>query len=209
MTVEFTHEVADGMHGAIVKAVKTPAGEKGLPVIQPAAKAGCADGGDRRRSRSTTSGRSTGRRSRASTPTGSRPARHLRDRGAELGALGRGAPRGAPLRRAREGEVVGWAAVAPVSDRCVYGGVVENSVYVDERARGRGVGRLLLERLVASTEAAGIWTIQTGIFPENEASLRLHERAGFEVVGRRKRLGQLHGVWRDVLLLERRSDVVG
>jgi phosphinothricin acetyltransferase len=108
----------------------------------------------------------------------------------------------------REGNVVGWVAVGPVSDRCVYGGVVENSVYVAERARGLGVGRLLLERMVASTEAAGIWTIQTGIFPENEASLHVHERVGFEVVGRRKRLGKLHGVWRDVFLLERRSSVV-
>jgi L-amino acid N-acyltransferase YncA len=109
----------------------------------------------------------------------------------------------------REGEVLGWVAVGRVSDRCVYGGVVENSVYVAEGARGQGIGLLLLERLVASTEAAGIWTIETGIFPENEASLRLHERVGFEVVGRRKRLGKLHGVWRDVLMLERRSDVVG
>src|SRR5262249_27647000 len=109
----------------------------------------------------------------------------------------------------RDGAVVGWVAVSSVSDRCVYGGVVENSVYVDEQVRGLGVGRLLLERLIASTEAAGIWTIQTGIFPENEASLRLHGRVGFEVVGRRKRLGKLHGVWRDVLLLERRSPVVG
>ena len=108
-----------------------------------------------------------------------------------------------------DGDVVGWVAVGPVSDRCAYGGVVENSVYVGESARGLGVGRLLLERLVASTEAAGIWTIQTGIFPENEASLRLHERVGFELVGRRRRLGKLHGVWRDVLLLERRSSVVG
>lgn len=107
-----------------------------------------------------------------------------------------------------DGRLVGWAAVSPVSDRCVYGGVVENSVYVDEKARGQGVGRLLLERLIASTEAAGIWTIQTGIFPENEGSLRLHERAGFELVGRRTRLGKLRGVWRDVLLLERRSSVV-
>jgi phosphinothricin acetyltransferase len=107
-----------------------------------------------------------------------------------------------------DGEVVGWVAVSPVSDRCVYGGVVENSVYVAERARGGGVGRALLERLIASTEAAGVWTIQTGIFPENEASVRLHERVGFEVVGRRKRLGKLNGVWRDVLLLERRSDAV-
>ena len=104
--------------------------------------------------------------------------------------------------------MVGWVAVSRVSDRCVYGGVVENSVYVDERARGRGVGQLLLERLVASTEAAGVWTIQTGVFPENEASVRLHERVGFEVVGRRKRLGRLDGEWRDVLLLERRSNVV-
>jgi phosphinothricin acetyltransferase len=87
--------------------------------------------------------------------------------------------------------------------------VVENSVYVAESARGRRVGQRLLEALIASTEAAGIWTIQTGIFPENEGSIRLHERVGFEVVGRRKRLGKLDGVWRDVLLLERRSEVIG
>jgi L-amino acid N-acyltransferase YncA len=108
----------------------------------------------------------------------------------------------------RDGELVGWVAVLPVTDRCVYGGVVEDSVYVDERARGLGVGRLLLERLISATEEAGIWTIQTGIFPENQTSLRVHERVGFEVVGRRKRLGKLHGVWRDVLLLERRSSLV-
>jgi phosphinothricin acetyltransferase len=109
----------------------------------------------------------------------------------------------------RDGHVVGFAAVSAVSDRCVYGGVVENSVYVAESARGTGVGRLLLEQLIASTEAAGIWTIQSGIFPENAASLALHERAGFRVVGRRARLGQLHGVWRDVLLVERRSEAIG
>ena len=108
----------------------------------------------------------------------------------------------------RDDVVVGWVAVTPVSDRCACGGVVENSVYVDEHLHGHGVGRLLLERLIASTEAVGIWTIQTGIFPENEASLHVHERVGFEVVGRRKRLGKLNGVWRDVLLLERRSSVV-
>jgi len=108
----------------------------------------------------------------------------------------------------RDAGVAGWVAVSAVSDRCVYGGVVEASVYVDERVRGRGVGRRLLERLIVSTEEAGIWTIQTGIFPENEASVRLHERVGFRVVGRRQRLGKLHGAWRDVLLLERRSDVV-
>lgn len=108
----------------------------------------------------------------------------------------------------RDGAVVGFAAVSAVSDRCVYGGVVENSVYVAESERGVGVGRLLLEHLIASTEAAGIWTIQSGIFPENDASRRLHERAGFRVVGRRSRLAQLHGVWRDVLLVERRSGAI-
>ena len=109
---------------------------------------------------------------------------------------------------ATDGAVLGWAALAPVSDRCVYGGVVEDSVYVAAAARGRGMGRALLDALVASTEAAGIWTIQTGIFPENESSIRLHERAGFRIVGRRERLGRLDGEWRDVLLLERRSPVV-
>jgi phosphinothricin acetyltransferase len=107
------------------------------------------------------------------------------------------------------GRVAGWVAVSAVSDRCVYGGVVENSVYVAAEARGRGVGRALLAALVASTEAAGVWTIQTGIFPENTASLRVHERVGFRVVGRRERIGRLNGVWRDVLLLERRSSAVG
>jgi L-amino acid N-acyltransferase YncA len=105
-------------------------------------------------------------------------------------------------------EVVGWAALSPVSDRCVYGGVVEESVYVADGARGRGVGRALLEALIAGAEAAGIWTIQTGIFPENEASVRLHERVGFRIVGIRERLGMHHGVWRDVLFLERRSPIV-
>lgn len=108
----------------------------------------------------------------------------------------------------REGHVIGWVAVSPVSDRCVYGGVVENSVYITEDSRGQGVGRLLLAHLIGSTEAAGIWTIQTGIFPENEASLRLHERVGFELVGRRRRIGQRDGVWRDVLLLDATLDAV-
>jgi L-amino acid N-acyltransferase YncA len=108
----------------------------------------------------------------------------------------------------QDGVVVGWVAASPVSDRCAYSGVVENSVYVAAEARGRGIGLLLLERLAASTEADGIWTIQTGIFPENAASVRLHERAGFRVVGRRERLGNLEGEWRDVLLLERRSATV-
>jgi L-amino acid N-acyltransferase YncA len=106
------------------------------------------------------------------------------------------------------GVVLGWTAVVPVSSRCVYAGVVEHSVYVDPRARGRGIGRALIQALIESTEAAGIWTIQSGIFPENEASLRLHERAGFRVIGTRTRVGRHHGRWRDVVLLERRSPTV-
>lgn len=104
--------------------------------------------------------------------------------------------------------VVGWVAVSPVSDRCVYNGVVEHSVYVHPAARGRGVGRQLLDELIASTEAAGIWTIQSGVFPENTASLRLHEATGFRVVGRRERIAHHHGRWRDVLHVERRSPLL-
>lgn len=103
------------------------------------------------------------------------------------------------------GAVVGWVACSPVSARCVYAGVLELSVYVSPAARGRGVGSTLLAALVASTEAAGVWTLQTGIFPENEASLALHARHGFRVVGTRERLGRLGDTWRDVVLLERRS----
>jgi L-amino acid N-acyltransferase YncA len=106
-------------------------------------------------------------------------------------------------------EVVGWAACSPVSDRCVYAGVVEVSVYVSATARGHGVGSTLLRELVTSTERAGVWTLQAGVFPENAASLALHERGGFRVVGRRERIGLMNGVWRDVLLLERRSAAVG
>ncbi len=105
--------------------------------------------------------------------------------------------------------VLGWAAVTGVSDRCVYSGVVEHSVYVAPEARGRGVGAALLGALIASTEAAGIWTIQSGVFPENTASLALHWRCGFRTVGIRERLGQMGGRWRDVVLIERRSAVVG
>jgi L-amino acid N-acyltransferase YncA len=101
--------------------------------------------------------------------------------------------------------VLGWVAVSAVSARPVYAGVVEHSVYVHPQARGRGVGRRLLDALIASTEAAGIWTIESGIFPENTASLALHQAAGFRVVGRRECLGRHHGRWRDVLLIERRS----
>jgi len=106
------------------------------------------------------------------------------------------------------GTVLGWVAVTPVSTRLVYAGVVEHSVYVDPAAHRRGIGNALLSALIASTEAAGIWTIQSGIFPENRLSIRLHERAGFRVVGVRERLGRHHGRWRDVVLLERRSRTV-
>ncbi|MFG2841677.1 GNAT family N-acetyltransferase [Kitasatospora sp. NPDC048296] len=106
------------------------------------------------------------------------------------------------------GRVLGWAAVVPVSDRCAYAGVVEHSVYVHPDARGRGVGLALLEALLASTDAAGIWTVQSGIFPENTASLALHAHAGFRVVGTRERLGRQDGRWRDVVLVERRSPAV-
>jgi L-amino acid N-acyltransferase YncA len=107
------------------------------------------------------------------------------------------------------GEVLGWAALSPVSSRCVYGGVGEVSVYVSERARGLGVGRALLASLVEASERAGLWTLQAGVLAENGASIRLHERCGFRVVGKRERLGKLKGVWRDVVLLERRSEIVG
>lgn len=107
-----------------------------------------------------------------------------------------------------DGEVLGWVAASRVSDRCAYAGVVEHSVYVRPAARGRGVAAALLKVLVHSTEAAGIWTIQSGIFPENTASLALHERAGFRIIGTRERIGRHHGVWRDVVLVERRSPAI-
>ncbi len=108
------------------------------------------------------------------------------------------------------GELVGWAALSPVSERCVYGGVAEVSVYVAAASHGRGIGRALLEALVAASEEAGIWTLQAGIFPENLPSLAIHEAAGFRRVGVRERLGRTAGgVWRDVVLLERRSSRVG
>jgi len=108
-----------------------------------------------------------------------------------------------------DGAIAGWAALSAVSGRCVYGGVAEVSVYVASGTAGRGVGRRLLSELVRLSEEAGIWTLQAGIFPENIASLALHERCGFRVVGRRERLGCHNGVWRDVVLVERRSATVG
>ena len=103
------------------------------------------------------------------------------------------------------GDVIGWAALAPMSSRPCYRGVAENSVYVARQARGLGVGRRLLEALIAGAERAGLWTIQTSIFPENRASLVLHERCGFRVVGRRERIARRDGVWRDTVFLERRT----
>jgi len=108
-----------------------------------------------------------------------------------------------------DGEVVAWAALSPTSRREVYRGVAEASIYVGERARGIGVGSVLLGELVTASEREGYWTLQAGIFPENETSVRLHERHGFRVVGTRERIGASKGKWRDVLLLERRSETTG
>jgi L-amino acid N-acyltransferase YncA len=107
-----------------------------------------------------------------------------------------------------DGQVVGWSALATVSDRCAYAGVAEDSIYIAPEAQGQGIGRALLTAIVASAEQAGIWTVQTGIFPENQPSIRLHETCGFRLVGVRERLGRLRDRWRDVLLMERRSPVI-
>jgi len=106
-------------------------------------------------------------------------------------------------------EIVGWAALSPASSRCVYGGVAEASVYVAAAARGRGIGRSLLQRLIRESERAGLWTLQAGIFPENVHSLELVKSCGFREVGYRERLGQMGGRWRDVVIVERRSNIVG
>jgi phosphinothricin acetyltransferase len=108
-----------------------------------------------------------------------------------------------------EGRVAGWAALSPKSTRHCYRGVAESSVYVEEAAQGRGVGRALMDAVIARAETAGIWTLEAGIFPENKASLRLHLGCGFRLVGVRERLGEANGEFRDVLLLERRSEVIG
>ena len=107
------------------------------------------------------------------------------------------------------GEVLGWTALGPVSSRRVYAGVAEFSIYVAQRARGRGIGTALLKALIEASEREGIWTLQSGIFPQNTASLELCRRLGFRVVGTRERIGSMDGRWRDVLLLERRSAIAG
>jgi L-amino acid N-acyltransferase YncA len=109
----------------------------------------------------------------------------------------------------QDAQVIGWAALSSVSSRCVYAGVAEVSVYIAASARGQGVGRRLLDELIAASERAGYWTLQAGIFPENVASIELHKRCGFRVIGTRERLGEMKGRWRDVVELERRSAVVG
>lgn len=105
--------------------------------------------------------------------------------------------------------VVGWSSFSPVSSRCVYSGVVEISIYAEKAQRGKGIGSTLMISAIKASEENGVWTIQAGIFPENEASLKLHERNGFRIVGRREKIGKLEDTWRDTLLLERRSKITG
>ena len=105
--------------------------------------------------------------------------------------------------------ILGWAALTPVSSRCVYAGVAEVSVYVSDKARGKGIGKSLLKELIRQSEQNGFWTLTAGIFPENEASLKIHQQAGFKVLGIRERIGKMNGEWRNTVLLERRSDVAG
>jgi L-amino acid N-acyltransferase YncA len=107
------------------------------------------------------------------------------------------------------GRVAGWAALTPVSGRCVYAGVAEVSVYVSAGARRKGLGLQLLQQLVEDSEANNIWTLQAGIFPENIASIKIHEACGFRIIGRRERIGRMNNTWRDTLLLERRSKITG
>ncbi|MEV4148695.1 GNAT family N-acetyltransferase [Amycolatopsis sp. NPDC049691] len=185
--VRFTHEVGDKLHSAIIRASR-PAPVRVVPMTAAHAEQVLAI---------LQAGLDTGDASFETTAPDwpDWDAAHLpAHRFTALGA---------------DGDVLGWTAVTGVSSRCVYGGVVEHSVYVHPDARGRGVGRALLEALIASTEAAGVWTVQSGVFPENSASRKLHERAGFREVGVRRRIGYHHGRWRDVVLIERRSTVVG
>lgn len=105
--------------------------------------------------------------------------------------------------------VVGWAALTPVSGRCVYAGVAEVSVYIKASERGRGIGTLLLHELIRSSETQNIWTLQAGIMSENQASIRLHEKCGFRLLGYREKIGKLNNEWKDVYLLERRSKITG
>ena len=105
--------------------------------------------------------------------------------------------------------VLGWAALSPVSSRCVYGGVAEVSVYVAQKHKNQGVGKLLMQHLIEQSEKEGLWTLQSGIFPENYGSIKLHEKVGFRYIGKREQVGKIDGVWKDNLLFERRSKIVG
>ena len=109
----------------------------------------------------------------------------------------------------REGKIAGWVALSPVSSRCVYGGVGEVSVYVGMDYHGSGIGEMLMKHLILESEKAGLWTLQSGMFPENTASIKLHEKVGFRKIGYREKVGKLHGVWKDNLIYERRSQKVG
>ena len=105
--------------------------------------------------------------------------------------------------------IVGWAALSPVSSRCIYGGIAEVSVYIAENSRGMGIGKLLMIQLITESETEGLWTLQSGIFPENKGSIELHKKMGFRYIGKRERVGKLNGVWMDNVLFERRSKTVG
>ena len=109
----------------------------------------------------------------------------------------------------KDNEVAGWAALTPVSGRCVYAGVAEVSVYVADKNRGHKIGHKLLEKLIIESENEKLWTLQAGIFPENIASLKIHEALGFRKIGHRERIGQMNGIWRDIILFERRSKLIG
>ena len=106
-------------------------------------------------------------------------------------------------------EILGWAALTPVSGRCVYEGVAEVSIYIGFLARGKGIGKQLLNQLIEESEKQHFWTLQSGIFPENKASISLHLSAGFRLIGKREKIGMMHGNWRDIVLLEKRSHSIG
>jgi L-amino acid N-acyltransferase YncA/DNA-binding transcriptional ArsR family regulator len=187
---EETHQIRDGMHSAIVRAVKphAPEGIAVRPILTADADQVLAI---------YQTGLDTGN---ASFETAA-PAWDAFD-------AGKLAAHRYVAADAATDAILGWVAASSVSGRCVYAGVVEHTIYVHPDATGRGIGTALLRAFLDSAEAAGIWTVQTGIFPENTASLALHRRAGFRVVGTRERIGQHHGRWRDVILLERRSPAI-
>ncbi|MGE4513761.1 MAG: N-acetyltransferase family protein [Chryseobacterium sp.] len=105
--------------------------------------------------------------------------------------------------------VVGWAALSAVSRRCVYGGVAEVSIYISNSHKGKGIGKALLSKLIEESEANGIWTLQSGMFPENEATIALHKSAGFRIIGHHEKIGKLGNIWRDTIMMERRSETIG